>query len=521
VLADVDGLQVSWQVLAGVAGCGEPEVAVRAGRVLGRRLVRAVPPREGAAGAGGWWRGAGAAGPAGPAGVAGSAGVAGGRAGGAGTVLVTGVPGVLGGVVAGYLAGSGRAGRLVLVSRRGPGAAGVAGLAAGLAGAGVQVLVAACDVADRGQLAGLVGQVPAAYPLTAVVHAAGVVDDGVVTALTPGRVDRVLAPKADAAVFLDELTAGAGLAAFVLFSSAAATFGAPGQGNYAAANAVLDALACQRRARGLPAVSIAWGMWEQATGLTAHLGEAGRARARGAVLPLTTVQGLELLEAALGLDVPVAVAVNVDLGGLRAQARAGALPPLWRALVRAPAAGQAPVPGGTLAGRLAGLPEAGQLELVLDLVRAQAAAVLGHASADPVRSRAAFRDLGFDSLTSIELRNRLAEVTGLRLPATLVFDRPTPQALAEWLREAITRDGTALTLATPILTELNRLDTMLSTTEVEDAASDRIAARLEAILSKWKAARKREEDGDVVKQKLESATDDEVFGFIEENLGIS
>jgi acyl carrier protein len=356
------------------------------------------------------------------------------------------------------------------------------------------------------------------------VHAAGVLDDGVIGALTPDRVDRVLASKADAAVYLDELTARAELSAFVLFSSAAATFGSRGQGNYAAANAVLDAVAERRRFRGLPGVSVAWGMWEQATGMTAHLGQAGRQRASGGA-PLGTGQGLDLFDAALELDAAVGVAVNVDLGGLRAQARDQALPPLWRTLVRAPVPGPPAAPGGALAGQLAGLSAAGQAGLVLDLVRAQAAAVLGHASAEAVRPDAAFRDLGFDSLTAVELRNRLAAATGLRLPATLVFDRPTPQTLADWLREAITRDGTAFiqaaTSATPILTELSRLETMLSTTDVEDAESGKILARLEAILSKLKAIRKQEEGDEAVKQKLASASDDEVFGFIEENLGIS
>ena len=282
---------------------------------------------------------------------------------------------------------------------------------------------------------------PAAHPLTGVFHTAGVLDDGVIGALTPDRLHRVLTPKADAALVLDELTARADLSAFVLFSSAAATFGAPGQGNYAAANAFLDALAQQRRARGLPGVSIAWGMWEQATGLTAHLGGAGRGRARGGMLPLTTEQGLDLLDAAQVAAAPVAVAVNLDLPGLRAQAQAGTLTPLWYRLVQAPAARQA----GTLAGaalrdQLAGLAEDRQLQLVLELVREQAAAVLGHASTDPVRPGGAFRDLGFDSLTSVELRNRLAMVTGLRLSATLVFDYPSPLVLATWLRGEVLGD---------------------------------------------------------------------------------
>ncbi|HEV3288634.1 MAG TPA: beta-ketoacyl synthase N-terminal-like domain-containing protein, partial [Streptosporangiaceae bacterium] len=300
-------------------------------------------------------------------------------------------------------------------------------------------------------LAGMLGRVPAAHPLTAVVHAAGVIDDGVIGALTPERVTYVLRPKADAAVILDELTAALDLSAFVLFSSAAATFGAPGQGSYAAANAFLDALAQQRRARGLPAVSMAWGLWEQATGITAHLRDADRKRASGGAAALSDAQGLELFDAALAADVPVAVALNVDLAGLRAQAESGTLAPLWRGLVRVPASQQAAAPtADVLRRQLASLPEAGQEQLMLDLIRGHAAAVLGHASPDPVRPGSAFRELGFDSLTAIELRNQLATVTGLRLPATLIFEHPTPQMLAKWLRaEALGGAATADSLPAP------------------------------------------------------------------------
>jgi hypothetical protein len=329
----------------------------------------------------------------------------------------------------------------------------------------------------------------------------------------------VLAPKADAAIALDDLTAHAELSAFVLFSSAAATFGSPGQGNYAAANAVLDALAQDRRARGLPAVSIAWGMWEQATGLTAHLGEVGRSRARGAVLPLPTAQGLDLLDAALAGDAAVPVAVNVDLAGLRAQASAGALPPIWHGLVRAPAASAPGTPaGGTIRDQLASLPHDDQDRLVLDLIRGQAAAVLGHATPDPVRPGAAFRDLGFDSLTAIELRNRLSTITGLRLPATLVFDHPTPQVLAAWLRSAITQDGTAPAPAPPILTELDKLEAMLSTASPDDLTRMKVATRLQMLLSKWNDSTEQAAES-VEVSDLESASDDEIISFINKELG--
>jgi len=405
LLADLDGLQASWQALAGAAGWGEPELAIREGRVLGRRIARAPAPgldhRM--------------------------------RPDPVGTALVTGASGLLAGLVARLLAARCAASNLALVSRRGPAAPGVARLASALAEAGARVQLVACDVSDRQALAAVLGHIPAEHPLTTVIHAAGALDDGVVGALTPDRVDYVLRPKA-AAIALDELTAAAKLSAFVLFSSAAATFGAAGQGNYAAANAVLDALAQQRRARGQPATSVAWGLWEQASGMTAHLSTAERERASGAAGPLSTGQGLDLFETALAVNLPTAVATNLDLAGLRAQGRAGTLLPLWHTLIRVRASQQSAVPAvAGLRRQLAGLTEPAQQQLVLDLVRRQAADVLGHASAEPVRPGAVFRELGFDSLTAVELRNRLATATGLRLPATMVFDHPTPQVLASWL----------------------------------------------------------------------------------------
>jgi NADP-dependent 3-hydroxy acid dehydrogenase YdfG/acyl carrier protein len=438
----------------------------------------------------------------------------------AGTVLVTGGSGVLAGLTARHLAQTGRAGRLVLASRRGPAAPGTAGLAADLAGLGVYVQVTACDAADRAAMAAVLSRVPAEYPLAGVFHTAGALDDGVVSALTPDRLDAVLAPKADAALVLDELTADTELSAFVLFSSASATFGSPGQGNYATANAVLDALALDRRSRGLPGVSIAWGMWEQATGLTAHLGDAGRARARGGVMPLGTEQGLQLLDAALATDGSAVVAVGLDLAALREQARAGALSPLWHGLVHAPAAANAAAApaGTTFHDQLTGLSPADQDRLILDMVRGQGAAVLGHASAEPVRPTAAFRDLGFDSLTAIELRNRLSTITGLRLPATLVFDHPTPQALATWLRSAIAPDQSASASAIPLLTELDRLETMLSSASPDDLTRIKVATRLQSLLSNWTDSPEQADESVEVSQ-LESASDDEIISFINKELG--
>ncbi|MCE0537505.1 acyltransferase domain-containing protein [Kineosporia rhizophila] len=351
-----------------------------------------------------------------------------------GTVLITGGTGTLGGLVAHHLASTGRSDELVLTSRRGPGAAGVAALAAGVAeaGAGVRVLVA--DAADRDGLATVLASLP---KLTGIIHTAGVLDDGVVESLTPERIDAVMRPKADGAWNLHELTLGRNLDQFVLFSAGAATFGGAGQGNYAAANAFLDALAAHRVAQGRPAVSLAWGLWADSSGMTANLSGADKDRmASGGVKPLSSADGLALLDLALSRDEAHLVPARLDIAGIR---RLGAdLPPLWRNLAgsgrRAIPQAAAATGSGNLGQQLAALPEADRERVLLDLVRGHVAAVLGHASPDAIEPRRAFRDLGFDSLTSVELRNRLSTATGLRLPATVVFDHPSSTALAEHLR---------------------------------------------------------------------------------------
>ncbi|MFE4644547.1 SDR family NAD(P)-dependent oxidoreductase, partial [Streptomyces sp. NPDC056730] len=242
-------------------------------------------------------------------------------------------------------------------------------------------------------------------------------------------------PKVDAAWNLHELTRELDLSAFVLFSSAAGTFGNPGQANYAAANAFLDALAQHRRAAGLPATSLAWGLWADASGMTDELAETDRGRlSRAGVAALSTEEGLRLLDASIALPTAVAVPMRLDLAPLRA--RPESVPALLRALVRTarPAAAKAE---GSLAARISALPEDERLPLLLDLVRTCVAAVLGHASAAQVEPERAFGELGFDSLTAVELRNRLDAASGLRLPATLIFDYPTPVVLAGHLRSTL------------------------------------------------------------------------------------
>ncbi|MBB4927397.1 candicidin polyketide synthase FscB [Kitasatospora kifunensis] len=358
-----------------------------------------------------------------------------------GTVLITGGTGELGGLLARHLVTEHGIRHLLLTSRRGPDSPAAPALREELMALGATVTIAACDAADRAELAELLAAVPAEHPLTAVIHAAGVLDDGVVTSLTPERLRAVLRPKADAAWHLHQLTERLDLADLVLFSSAAGVFGSPGQGNYAAANAFLDALAQQRRTHGLPTSSLAWGLWEQASEMTAHLDQADLARSRQAGgLALSSADGLALFDAALAARRALLVPVRLDAAGLRAR-ETGGVPPVLRGLFHAPARrvlDRERDTGGSGGGsglreRLAALPAAERQAQVLDLVTGYAAAVLGHASAELVHTGRAFRELGFDSLTAVELRNRLSTATGLRLPATLVFDYPSPVALAEYL----------------------------------------------------------------------------------------
>ncbi|MGW8995073.1 type I polyketide synthase [Streptomyces zhihengii] len=359
-----------------------------------------------------------------------------------GTVVVTGGTGGLGALFARHLATAYGARRLLLLSRSGPEAEGAAELVAELAGSGCEARVVACDVSDREQLAAALGALE--HPVTAVVHTAGVLDDGVVESLTPERVAAVMRPKADAAWHLHELTAGADLSAFVVFSSVASLMGSPGQANYAAANASLDALAAVRRAAGLPAVSLAWGLWSEAAGMAASLDEAELARLeRMGMKALTAESGLALFDQALGADAPVVVPVLLETAALRSQARAGMLPPLLRGLVRLPAARGDDAGAAALARRLAEAPEADRERIVLELVQSQVASVLGHASAASVDPERAFKDLGFDSLSAVELRNRLTRATGVRLPATVVFDHPSPAAVARHLLPEMAPGGAA------------------------------------------------------------------------------
>ncbi|MEV0375913.1 type I polyketide synthase, partial [Streptomyces sp. NPDC050636] len=417
------------KVLPSVLASGEPELVIRGECAYGRRLTRPsgdLVPVE--------WPSAPKADAA------------------ARSVLVTGGTGTLGALVARHLVATGRAGGVVLTSRSGPAAAAVAVLAAELAELGVWVQVVACDVADRGALAAVLERIPAGCPLGSVIHSAGVVDDGVIASLTPERLSAVMRPKVDAAWHLHELTAHLELERFVTFSSAAATFGAPGQGNYVAANSFMDALAGYRRAAGLAGLSLQLGPWAHEEGIGRNLDERLLSRIDRGFVPLGAEDGLVVLDVALARDEAVLMPARLDMAGLRAQAAGSTeIPPLWRVLagVSARRTAASGATAGTDAGagagealrrQLASVSGAERARVLLDLVCAHVAAVLGHASVEAIDASRAFTDVGFDSLTAVELRNRLNAETGLRLPATLVFDYPTPTALAGLLRAEMAGD---------------------------------------------------------------------------------
>ncbi|MFD7507682.1 SDR family NAD(P)-dependent oxidoreductase [Streptomyces sp. NPDC059850] len=436
-----------------------------------------------------------------------------------GTALITGGTGTLGALFARHLVTTYGVRNLLLTSRRGPGAPGAAELEAELTRLGATVRIEACDAADRDALAHLLASVPADSPLTCVVHTAGVVDDGVVPALSPERIAGVFRPKADAALHLHELTRDLDLAAFVLFSSAAGVLGNPGQANYASANAFLDGLARQRRAQGLPAVSLAWGFWSLASDMTSGLAEADLQRTkRDGMVGLAADEGTALFDAALRGGDAAVVPARLDLTVLRGQAEHGELHPLLRGLVRPPrrtARTDTPT-GRTLAERLATLPADEWADQVLDVVRKEAATVLGHRDPELIVPDRAFKDAGFDSLTAVELRNRLGRASGLRLPATAVFDYPAPTLLAGYLHQELAQD------TDPVLSTLSTLDSLeaaVSALLTEDITDTRIGTRLRVLGARLSEAA-GETDGAAVDQ-LASATADDVYAFIDNELGLA
>ncbi len=388
------------------------------------------------------------------------------------TVLITGGTGALGGLLAHHLAVGYGLRHVVLASRRGPAAPGAEGLRRDLAELGVTVTLAACDVCDERALAQLLE--PIRDRLAGVVHAAGVVDDGAVTAIDGQRLAAVLAPKVTGAWNLHRLTADLDLSMFVLFSSLSATLGNPGQANYAAANAFLDELAEYRARRGMTAVSLAWGHW-QGIGMAADLTGNDAARlVRAGVLPMTAEHGLALFDAAVHAGDPVLVPARLDLTG------DSALAALAGGLVRAPHRDTREAHTVEFGEALAGLPAPERRKAALDLVRGHVAVVLGYPPTHPVPLDEPFKEQGFDSLTAVELRNRLREATSIPMPPTLVFDHPTPVALAEHLLELAFPEHA--TPAEQVVADLDRVAVFAETIDRADPALQDITRRLRRIL---------------------------------------
>ncbi|MEV0221377.1 SDR family NAD(P)-dependent oxidoreductase [Streptomyces sp. NPDC050704] len=483
------------QAVARALAAGEPQLALRGDELLVPRLARLAAP-DGEPATDAW-----------PA---------------TGTVLITGATGTLGRLVARHLATRHGVRDLLLAARRGPDAPGTAELLAELADLGATARAVACDVTDRAALAALLDTVE---DLRAVVHTAGTVDDGTLTALTPEQVDTVLPVKTEAVEHLHELTAHLGLDAFVVFSSLAGTMGGAGQANYAAANAFADALCVRRAAAGLPALSLAWGPWQRGEGMTAGVAESDLKRiARAGLRQLDPREGMALFDAALAAGESVAVPVRLDTSALDPDSPT--TPVLLRGLAagsrggeRAPAA-----PAGGLRERLLPLSAADRRTALVELVRAETATAAGLSSADAVPQGKPFKSLGFDSLMAVDLRNRLSALTALRLPATLVFDHPTPNDLAELLHEGL--GLTAVQAPDPALLALQSLETALRTDTDVPGREASLAVRLRVLLAKLEEApgaagpAVADRNGHDVDSDLGAASAEELLSLIGDEFGI-
>ncbi|MDH2430877.1 type I polyketide synthase [Sphaerisporangium sp. TRM90804] len=434
-----------------------------------------------------------------------------------GTVLVTGGTGGLGAHVARMLAADG-ARRLVLTSRRGAAAPGAAELVRELSAQGAEVLVEACDVADHASVRALLDGLPGDVPLTAVVHAAGLAQRPATCGeLTLAEVAEVAAAKVLGARHLDDLLGHAELDAFVLFSSGAAVWGSAGQAAYGAANAFLDGLARRRRARGLAATSVAWGSWDGGM-VDAELSAALRRIGAPAMRPALAIGALRRVLA--GGDAHPVVA-EFDWARFAPTYVLARPRPLLDALPEARAAldgGPEPAGGGSgLVSRLAGMTAADQHATLLDLVRSHVAALLGHDGPAGVQPERAFGDLGFDSVAAVDLRTRLGTATGRTLPTSMVFDHPTPDALAAYLRSELCQDDDALL---PVPAQLDRLEQAVADMPVDEIERTRIATRLQSMLTRLTETIGAA-DGPDVGARLETASADDVFAFIDRELGLA
>ena len=487
-LLDSDGTEDSLKALPAALGLvEEPQLALREGKALVPRATRIPAPQS--------ERGPEPAAAFDPE----------------KTVLISGGTGALASQVARHLVEAHGVRHLLLTSRRGSDAPGAEELEAELGGLGAEVEIAACDVSDAEALQALLATIPSAHPLGAVIHAAATLRDGTVDHLDAEVMAEVFAPKAGGAFNLHEATKGAALSDFVLFSSAAGIVGSPGQANYAAANVFCDALAQLRRSEGLPGTSIAWGAWIQESGPTADLREADIARLRrGGIEPLSDRQGLELFDRALHEERALCVAMGLNRASLRTLATAGILPPILRGQVTLSTKRESAA-AAALAAKLGALSEAEREGYLLEVVRGEVAAVLGHPSGAAVDPDMAFKDMGFDSLAAVELRNRLNAVTGVNLPVTAVFDYPNPARLAESvLAKMQPAAGGEEAGGKAIKAEFARLESLLSGLE-----SDEQRGHAAALLRKLSGALRVEQaEGD-----LADVSDDEMFAVLEDELG--
>ncbi|MEU0152490.1 type I polyketide synthase [Micromonospora fulviviridis] len=435
-----------------------------------------------------------------------------------GTALVTGGTGALGGHAARWLARSGVP-NIILVSRRGMAAPGARQLVDDLTAFGARAEVVACDAADRDALAALIDGIPAEHPLTTVVHASAVLDDAMINDIRIDQIERVLAAKVDVAWHLHELTLDLDLSAFIMFSSFAGSVASSSVGNYAPSNAFLDALAQHRRGLGLTGTSIAWGAWAGGGMADGPLGELLHRHGVPEMAPEAAIaalhQAVDHGEAFLTVADIAWERFSVAFTATRPGPLISDLPDVRRLRAAERATG-ADLPDGpeSLREGLAGLPAADRLAVLLDLVRGQVAAVLNYAAGESVDEHRAFRELGFDSVTAVELRNRLGSATGVALPVTLVFDYPTPTTLAEYLYAEVAQDDVVTPAA--LLDDLDRIADGLDVVARDEAARVRATVRLQAMLS-----RLGQGGGDGLGRHLDDATDDELFAMVDRDLGLS
>ncbi len=493
-LLDLGSNRVSSSLISTALTTDEPQLAVSRGALLVPRMVRLSAPASGK-------KDLHRSSP---------------QAWQSGTVLITG-GGTLGAALARHLVRTHQVRDIVWASRRGIEAAGVRELCLELSELEASVDVVACDVADRDALAEVLAAIPENRPLRAVVHTAGATDDGIIESLTPRQLGAVWRGKVDGLLNLHELTRDQDLDAFVVFSAAAGLLGNAAQANYAAANAFVDALVQHRRRQGLPGMSLAWGLWDLPTGMTSHLTDVDRQRlARSGIRPLSTEDGLALLDAALLTDRDVLIPMHLDLTALRTDAQAREVSPVLQNLLPAKSvtdAETADAPVANLRQRLEMFTPPEQERMLLDVVRETASTVLGHGASDDLSSTRSFKELGFDSLSAMEFRNRIATATGLRLPATMVFDHPTPAALAQFLLSALV-DGEA-EKHEQVFAELDRLQSALADmSAMEDRVNRQIETRLTTLLRNVRDRRAASEV-DVDGQDLDSATADEIIEMLD------